>query len=86
MRDRTPRGWGDKIAHARLDIGSQLIAPRERHRLLAGTSMMAGVAEPDRATVIFSALGRQAEIEMPLQATVWSHCFGVCHDRLGVTG
>lgn len=85
---QTAPDWRAKIAHARLQIGSQVIlgadAPPDRYRPPGGFGLMIGVDDPARATSLFNALAEQGEIGMPLQETFWSHRFGMCKDQFGI--
>jgi PhnB protein len=89
MASQTPAGWRDKIAHARLNIGSQCLlgadASPDRYRSPQGFSIMIGVADPAEATRVFNALAEQGSIEMPLQETFWARRFGSFTDRFGIS-
>jgi len=89
MSAQTPAEWRDKIAHARLDIGAGLIlgadAPPGRYQAPVGSSLVIEVDTQAEAERIFSALADKGTIEMPLQETFWSHGFGTCTDRFGIS-
>ena len=88
MKDQVPSDWHDKVMHARIVIGNQVLMgsdpPPSNFSKLQGMSMsiMAGsAAEGER---IFSALAQGATVTMPFAKTFWSPGFGMLTDRFGV--
>lgn len=85
---QTPADVRDKIMHARVDIGAQMLlgsdVVHERYEAPHGFNVMAGVDEPADAERIFQALAKQGSVTMPLQETFWAHRFGMCTDRFGI--
>ena len=83
-----PAGWRDKIAHARLDLGNQVIlgcdASPDRYHAPQGFNLMASVETSTDAERIFKALSRDGTVDMPFQETFWAHRFGMCTDRFGI--
>ena len=83
-----PAKWVDKILHARLDIGDQVLmasdAPPERYEKPAGFSVSLQVKTPAEAERLFKALAEKGEIRMPLEKTFWSPSFGMLVDRFGI--
>jgi PhnB protein len=84
-----PAEWRDKVVHATLTLpgGSRLLGADvppgsfERPQGFFVLLALDGVAEVER---VFSELGRDGSVKMPLQKTFWSPCFGVVVDRFGV--
>ena len=85
---QTPADVRDRIIHARVDIGAQMLLGSDvvhgRYEAPSGFSVMAGVDEPADAERIFQALAAQGTVTMPLQETFWARRFGMCTDRFGV--
>ena len=83
-----PAAWIDKILHAKLDIGDQVLmasdAPPGRYDKPAGFSVSLQVKTPAEAERLFSALAEKGEIRMPLEKTFWSASFGMLVDRFGI--
>ena len=83
-----PAKWVDKILHARLDIGDQVLmasdAPPDRYEKPAGFSVSLQVKTPEEAQRLFSALAEKGQIRMPLEKTFWSPSFGMLVDRFGI--
>ena len=86
--EHVPARWVDKILHARLDIGDQVLmasdAPPERYEKPAGFSVSLQVKTPAEAERLFKALAEKGEIRMPLEKTFWSPSFGMLVDRFGI--
>jgi PhnB protein len=85
---QTPADVRDKIMHARVDIGAQMLLGSDvvhgRYEAPSGFNVMAGVDEPADAERIFQALAAHGTVTMPLQETFWAQRFGICTDRFGV--
>jgi PhnB protein len=85
---QVPVRWVDKILHARLDIGDQVLmasdAPPDRYEKPAGFSVSLQVKTPAEAERLFNALAEKGEIRMPLEKTFWSPSFGMLVDRFGI--
>jgi PhnB protein len=83
-----PAEWRDKILHARLSLGDQVLmasdAPPGRGAKPGGFSVSIQVSEPAEAERIFSALSENATINMPMQETFWAYRFGMLSDQFGV--
>lgn len=86
--DQAPPGWGEKILHARLEAGGQVLmgcdAPPEHYQEPKGFSVSISVDDPADAEHIFNALAEQGTVRMPLQKTFWAHRFGMLVDRFGI--
>ncbi len=82
-----PAGFGNKILHARLDVGDQMImasdCPPERYELPKGFSVAITVTDPAEAERIFHELEVGGKVEMPIQQTFFSPRFGMLRDRFG---
>jgi PhnB protein len=83
-----PAKWVDKILHARLDIGDQVLmasdTPPDRYEKPAGFSVSLQVKTPAEAERLFNALAEKGQIRMPLEKTFWSPSFGMLVDRFGI--
>ena len=86
--EHVPARWVDKILHARLDIGDQVLmasdTPPDRYEKPAGFSVSLQVKTPAEAERLFKALAEKGEIRMPLEKTFWSPSFGLLVDRFGI--
>ena len=87
MADQTPREWRDKVMHARLIVGDEVLmgsdAPPDRYEPMKGITVTLGVDEPADAERIFSALAEGGTVQMPIQQTFWAARFGMLTDRFG---
>jgi PhnB protein len=87
MEDRAPAEWRDKIMHARLTVGSNVLmgsdAPPDRYQPMKGITVSIGVDDPAEAERIFHALAEGAIVQMPIQQTFWAARFGMLTDRFG---
>lgn len=83
-----PPGWGNKILHARLDVGDQMImasgCPPDRYHAPTGFSVSIIVNDPAEAERVFHALEAGGKVEMPIQQTFWSPRFGMLTDRFEI--
>jgi PhnB protein len=86
--EHVPAEWRDKIMHARLTVGDQVLmasdAPPEHYQKPQGFSVSLGMKDPAEAERIFSALAENGTVQMPLQQTFWARSFGMCVDRFGI--
>ena len=87
MADRAPAGWRDKIMHARLVVGDQVLmgsdSPPEHHEDAKGFSVSISIEDTARAERVFAALAESGTVRMPLQETFWALRFGMLVDRFG---
>ena len=87
MEDRAPAEWRDKIMHARLTAGVNVLmgsdAPPDRYEPMKGITVSIGVDDPAEAERIFHALAEGATVQMPIQQTFWATRFGMLTDRFG---
>jgi PhnB protein len=86
--EQVPPEVRSHIAHARLDLGEQMLlgcdVTGERYQTPQGFNVMAAVEEPAEAKRIFEALSQNGTITMPFQETFWAKAFGMCTDRFGI--
>jgi PhnB protein len=85
---QVPREWRDKILHARLIIGDEVLmgsdAPPERYEQPKGFSVSLQIDKPADAERIFHALTEKGTVRMPLEETFWAYRFGMLVDRFGI--
>jgi len=83
-----PPGSEDKIMHSSLRIGETTVMASDGRCQgepeFRGFSLSITVAEEARARTLFAALADGGQIQMPLERTFWSPCFGMLTDRFGV--
>jgi PhnB protein len=83
-----PKEWREKIIHARLVIGDQVLmgsdAPPAHEQQPQGFSVSIGVSDPAEAERIFRALEENGKVTMPLGETFWATRFGMLVDRFGI--
>jgi PhnB protein len=88
VADQTPAPWRDKIIHARLVVGDQILmgsdAPPDRYEPSKGFSVTLGVDDPAEADRVFHALSDGGTVRMPIQKTFWARRFGMLVDRFGI--
>jgi PhnB protein len=88
MADQVPPAMRDKVMHARMSIGDQVLmgsdAPPDRFDEAKGFSVSLIVDKPADAERIFSALSEGATVQMPLQETFWAQRFGSLRDKFGI--
>lgn len=80
--------WRNKILHARLTVGDQVLmgsdAPPDRYEPSKGFSVTLGVNDPAEAERLFKALAEKGTVQMPLEQTFWALRFGMLVDRFGI--
>jgi len=86
--NQVPPEWREKIIHARMVIGEQLLmgsdAPPGHFHQPQGFSVSLMVDEPEDAERIFHTLAENGTVKMPLQKTFWAIRFGTLVDRFGI--
>ena len=86
--NQVPPEWREKIIHARMVIGDQLLmgsdAPPGHFQQPQGFSVSLLVDEPEDAERIFHTLAENGTVRMPLQKTFWAIRFGMLVDRFGI--
>ncbi len=87
MAKHAPSEWGNKILHARLQIGEETLmgsdAPPEQYQPTQGMYVALGIKEPAEAERIFHALAENGTVKMPIQKTFWAARFGQLIDQFG---
>ena len=87
MKDQTPPALRDKILHARLRIGDQVLmasdAPPQHYSPAGAYYLSIGVHTPEEAERIWAAMSEGAKVDMPLQQTFWAKRFAMFKDRFG---
>jgi PhnB protein len=85
---QTPPEWRDKILHAALEIGGNLLmasdAPPEHYHKPQGFSVHLAVDSVAEADRIFQALAENGKILMPINKTFWAERFGMLEDQFGI--
>ncbi|HLZ65389.1 MAG TPA: VOC family protein [Aliidongia sp.] len=88
MADQVPPEWHDKIMHASMSIGDQVLmgsdAPPDRYKAPQGMTVSLGIADPAEADRVFAGLSEGATIQMPIQETFWALRFGMLVDQFGI--
>lgn len=85
-----PAELRDKIMHARLEVGDQVLmasdamAPQCPYTPIKGCSVSIQLDSPAEAERIFNALAEGGTVQMPIQQTFWAARFGSLVDRYGV--
>jgi PhnB protein len=98
FRDFPDNGMG--VAEAELDKIAHIALPLGPHSLIMATDVVNSWGRPstqgnnfyinlevesiEEGERIFNALNQGGKVEMPLQATEWAECYGICHDKFGV--
>ena len=87
--DHVPADYRDKIMHARLTVGDQVLMasdnmPDYPYDGIKGCSIALNVDSIAEAQRVFAALSEQGQVIMPLDKTFWAASFGMFVDRFGV--
>jgi PhnB protein len=88
MADQAPPGWHDKVMHASITVGGQVlrggdVAP-DRYEVPKGFSLSLQLNDPSEAERIFHALSDNGTVLLPLEKTFWAERFGMVVDRFGI--
>ena len=85
---QVPAEWRDKIMHARLIVGDQVLmasdAPPDHYEKPTGFSVSIQIKDKAEAERIFNALAEGGKVQMPFGQTFWAAGFGMCADRFGI--
>jgi PhnB protein len=88
MAQQVPAEWGNKVIHARLNIGGMIVLgsdpPPDRYQPPQGFSVSISVKEPAETERIFQELAQNGKVQMPIQKTFWSVRFGMLVDQFGI--
>ena len=86
--EHTAPEWQDKIMHARLVIGDNVLmasdAPPQYAETAGGFSVSVVVDSIDEGKRIFDGLSEGATITMPFDKTFWAAGFGMLRDQFGI--
>jgi len=86
--DMLPQGSGGKVMHASLRIGNTDVMASDGmcsgKPVFAGFSISLSADSEADAQRYFSALAEDGTVQMPMQKTFFSPCFGMLQDRFGV--
>ena len=84
-----PPGGGERVMHARLDIGGSALllsdGSGQGQSTFQGFALTITAADPADAKRIFNALADGGQVRMPLDKTFFSPAFGMLADRFGVS-
>jgi len=84
-----PAEWRDKILHARLVIGDNVLmasdAPPGRQSKTGGFAVNISLRDAAEGERIFRALEESGNVLMPYSETFWAERYGMLTDRFGVT-
>ena len=87
MASQVPPEAGDRIMHARMDVGDTVLMGSDGagdcYKTPEGFAVSIGVDEPEEAERIFHALAEGASVRMPIQQTFWALRFAMLTDRYG---
>jgi PhnB protein len=88
MADQVPADWQDKVMHGSLTVGELVlmggdVAP-DRYEEPRGFSLSIQIKNPTEAERVFSELGKDGRVTMPLEKTFWAERFGMVVDRFGI--
>ena len=83
-----PPGSEGKVMHATLTIGQSTLMLSDGgcsgSTHFQGFSLSFNVADTAAAKRVFAALSDGGSVQMPLEKTFWSPCFGMLQDRFGL--
>ncbi|HZE72891.1 MAG TPA: VOC family protein [Pyrinomonadaceae bacterium] len=86
--EHVPAEWRDKILHARLIIGENVLmgsdAPPEQYQQPKGFSVSIQTKDRAEGKRIFNSLAENGTVQMPFEQTFWASGFGMCVDRYGI--
>jgi PhnB protein len=87
MAAHTSPDWHDKVLHAQLTVGDQVLmgsdVPPQYYRQPQGFGVSIVLADPAEGERIFNALAEDGTVQMPFQETFWAARFGMVTDRFG---
>ena len=87
MAKEAPEGFGEKIMHATLTVGDNMLAGSDSlpgpYAQPQGFQILVGIDDPVEAERIFNALAENGKVGMPFQKTFWAVGFGVITDQFG---
>jgi PhnB protein len=85
--NQVPPEWKNKIIHARLKLGDQLLmasdSPPDHSKTPQGFYVNLGFDNPTEAERVYKAMSKDGTVQMELQETFWAKKFGMFTDRFG---
>jgi PhnB protein len=88
MEEHTPPEWRDKILHASLVVGDNVLmgsdAPPDQYEAPKGISVSLHIADLADAERVFHALAENGIVTFPIQQTFWAARFGMLVDQFGI--
>ena len=88
MTDQVPADWQDKVMHASVAIGGQVLqgadVALDRYETPKGFSLSLEMTSTTEADRIFQMLAKDGTVEMPLEKTFWAARFGVVVDQFRI--
>jgi PhnB protein len=89
MAQQAPEGFGEKILHATLTVGDNMLAGSDslpgQYEQPKGFQILIGLDDAAEAERIYGALAENGTAVMPLQETFWAVRFGVVTDPFGIS-
>ena len=88
MAHQAPPGWGDKVLHATLTIGTDVLTgadlPPGQYKKPAGFTLQLDLKDAAEAERIFNALAEGGAVDSSFQETFWALRYGSLVDRFGI--
>jgi PhnB protein len=88
MAEQVPPERRGNIVHATLSIGDSTLqgadALPEQYEQPKGFYVLLHIDDPKETERMFQMLSENGTVQMPLQKTFWSTCFGVLVDQYGI--
>ena len=88
MADQAPPGWQDKIMHASITVGGQVVmgadVTPDHYEEPKGISLSLQLESIDESERIFRELANGGHVVMPLVKTFWAARFGMVTDRFAI--
>jgi len=86
---QTPEGTENLVMHAQFEVGCEVIMlcdmpPEYPFKAGGNIAIMAEFDDVGSAKAAFDALKVDGEVDMELQETFWSKCFGALTDKFGI--
>ena len=84
---QVPAEWKNKIIHARIKLGDQLLmasdSPPDHAQTPQGFRVNLSFQDAAEAERVYNALSKNGTVSMELQETFWAQKFGMFTDRFG---
>jgi PhnB protein len=89
MSDQVPEHWQEKIINADCQLNGMRITggdlPPDQFVAPAGFALLLAIESEEETRQLFSRLAAGGQIQLELQATFWSSCYGIVTDPFGIT-